>query len=70
MALSVSDLPTIYTLLANSLSGDINVRKPAEDALAQFESRPGFCSCLMVLKFLRTSVFIASTHVSLTIVLV
>ncbi|KAL2250385.1 importin-11 isoform X1 [Sesamum indicum] len=47
MALSVSDLPTIYTLLANSLSGDINVRKPAEDALAQFESRPGFCSCLM-----------------------
>ncbi|KAK4418909.1 Importin beta-like protein [Sesamum alatum] len=47
MALSVSDLPAIYTLLANSLSGDINVRKPAEDALAQFESRPGFCSCLM-----------------------
>ncbi|KAK6120243.1 hypothetical protein DH2020_045934 [Rehmannia glutinosa] len=47
MALSVSDLPVIYTLLANSLSGDINVRKPAEDSLAQFESRPGFCSCLM-----------------------
>ncbi|KAI3447803.1 hypothetical protein Pfo_004468 [Paulownia fortunei] len=47
MALSFSDLPTIYTLLTNSLSGDINLRKPAEDALAQFESRPGFCSCLM-----------------------
>ncbi|XP_073286372.1 uncharacterized protein [Primulina huaijiensis] len=47
MALSVSDLPAIYALLANSLSGDINIRKPAEDALAQFESRPGFCSCLM-----------------------
>lgn len=47
MALSVSDLPAIYTLLTNSLSGDINIRKPAEDALAQFESRTGFCSCLM-----------------------
>ncbi|CAA0836277.1 ARM repeat superfamily protein [Striga hermonthica] len=47
MALSVSDLPAIYSLLANSLSVDINVRKPAEDSLAQFESRPGFCSCLM-----------------------
>lgn len=47
MALSVSDLPTIYTLLANSLSGDENLRKPAEAALAQSESRPGFCSCLM-----------------------
>ncbi|PIN19861.1 Nuclear transport receptor KAP120 (importin beta superfamily) [Handroanthus impetiginosus] len=47
MALSVSDLPAIYTLLTNSLSADINVRKPAEDALVQFESRPGFCSCLM-----------------------
>ncbi|GER55787.1 ARM repeat superfamily protein [Striga asiatica] len=49
MALSVSDLPAIYSLLANSLSVDINVRKPAEDSLAQFESRPGFCSCLMLL---------------------
>ncbi|KAL3826139.1 hypothetical protein ACJIZ3_022168 [Penstemon smallii] len=47
MALSVSDLPAIYTLLRNSLSGNINLRKPAEDALTQFESRPGFCSCLM-----------------------
>ncbi|KAL8517224.1 hypothetical protein ACS0TY_015448 [Phlomoides rotata] len=47
MALSVSDLPTIYTLLTNSLSSDANVLKPATDALAQFESRPGFCSCLM-----------------------
>ncbi|CAA2966782.1 importin-11 isoform X1 [Olea europaea subsp. europaea] len=47
MALSSSDLPAMYTLLANSLSGDQTVRKPAEDSLAQFESRPGFCSCLM-----------------------
>ncbi|KAL6534399.1 hypothetical protein OROHE_013324 [Orobanche hederae] len=47
MALSVSDLPAIYTLLANSLSVDVNVRKPAEDSLAELESRSGFCSCLM-----------------------
>ncbi|XP_022887455.1 importin-11-like [Olea europaea var. sylvestris] len=47
MALSASDLPTMYTLLANSLSGDQTVREPAEDSLAQSESRPGFCSCLM-----------------------
>ncbi|KAL2509971.1 ARM repeat superfamily protein [Forsythia ovata] len=47
MALSASDLPAMYTLLANSLSGDQTVRKPAEDSLAQSESRPGFCSCLM-----------------------
>ncbi|KAJ4704392.1 importin-11-like [Melia azedarach] len=47
MALSVSDLPAIYTLLANSMSGDESIRKPAEAALSQSESRPGFCSCLM-----------------------
>lgn len=47
MALSASDLPTMYTLLANSLSSDHNIRKPAETALSQFETRPGFCSCLM-----------------------
>ncbi|KAL6987844.1 hypothetical protein U1Q18_013590, partial [Sarracenia purpurea var. burkii] len=49
MALSASDLPTMYTLLANSLSGDDSLRKPAEAALAQSETRPGFCSCLMVI---------------------
>ncbi|OUZ99130.1 Importin-beta [Macleaya cordata] len=47
MALSASDLPTIYSLIANSLSRDENLRKPAEAALSQSESRPGFCSCLM-----------------------
>ncbi|CAK9150403.1 unnamed protein product [Ilex paraguariensis] len=47
MALSASDLPAMYTLLANSLSRDESVRKPAEAALAQSECRPGFCSCLM-----------------------
>ncbi|KAL5740360.1 hypothetical protein ACOSQ2_029540 [Xanthoceras sorbifolium] len=47
MALSASDLPMMYTLLANSMSGDESVRKPAESALSQSESRPGFCSCLM-----------------------
>ncbi|MCL7037381.1 hypothetical protein MKW94_000954 [Papaver nudicaule] len=47
MALSASDLPTIYSLIANSLSPDHNLRKPAESALSQSESRPGFCSCLM-----------------------
>ncbi|KAL0708327.1 hypothetical protein Bca4012_074753 [Brassica carinata] len=47
MALSASDLPAMYSLLANSMSGDENVRRPAEAALAQSESRPGFCSCLM-----------------------
>lgn len=52
MALSASDLPTIFSLLSNSLSGDESIRKPAESALAQCESRPGFCSCLMVTIFL------------------
>uniref|UniRef100_A0A5B7A9N8 Putative importin-11 isoform X1 n=1 Tax=Davidia involucrata TaxID=16924 RepID=A0A5B7A9N8_DAVIN len=47
MALSASDLPAMYTMLANSLSGDESLRKPAETALSQSESRPGFCSCLM-----------------------
>ncbi|GMY25532.1 importin-11 [Fagus crenata] len=47
MALSASDLPAMYSLLTNSMSGDESVRKPAESALAQSESRPGFCSCLM-----------------------
>ncbi|KAH0637920.1 importin-11 [Solanum tuberosum] len=47
MALSASDLPAMYSLLTNSLSGEQSVRKPAEAALAQSENRPGFCSCLM-----------------------
>ncbi|KAJ4970515.1 hypothetical protein NE237_003614 [Protea cynaroides] len=47
MALSASDVPTMYTLLANSLSGDESLRKPAETALSQSEGRPGFCSCLV-----------------------
>ncbi|XP_071697003.1 uncharacterized protein [Rutidosis leptorrhynchoides] len=47
MALSGSDLPAMYTLLSNSLSGDESVRKPAESTLAQSENLPGFCSCLM-----------------------
>jgi len=47
MALSASDLPAMYTLLANSMSGDETVRRPAEAALSLSESRPGFCSCLM-----------------------
>lgn len=49
MALSASDLPTIYSLLTNSMSGDESIRRPAEAALAQCEARPGFCSCLMVM---------------------
>ncbi|RVW83990.1 hypothetical protein CK203_047348 [Vitis vinifera] len=49
MALSASDLPAMYSLLTNSLSADESVRKPAEAALSQSESRPGFCSCLMVM---------------------
>ncbi|KAL6268877.1 hypothetical protein ACE6H2_025788 [Prunus campanulata] len=47
MALSASDLPAMYSLLTNSLSGDDSVRKPAEAALSQSEARPGFSSCLM-----------------------
>ncbi|GFY83795.1 ARM repeat superfamily protein [Actinidia rufa] len=47
MALSASDLLAMYALLGNSLSGDESLRKPAEAALAQSETMPGFCSCLM-----------------------
>ncbi|KAF9597980.1 hypothetical protein IFM89_023465 [Coptis chinensis] len=47
MALTSSDLPAMYSLLKNSLSGDQTLRKPAEAALSQSENRPGFCSCLM-----------------------
>ncbi|KAK7339912.1 hypothetical protein VNO77_20599 [Canavalia gladiata] len=47
MALSSSDVAAMYSLLANSMSADHRLRGPAEDALAQSESRPGFCSCLL-----------------------
>ncbi|ONM26359.1 ARM repeat superfamily protein [Zea mays] len=47
MALSASDVPTMYTVLVNSLSADEAARRPAEAALAQCETRPGFCSCLL-----------------------
>lgn len=58
MALSVLDLPAIYGLLTNSMSGDERVRKPAETALSQSENRPGFCSCLMVLSPLQLFCFL------------
>jgi len=48
MALSASDVPAMYSLLTNSMSADHRLRGPAEDALVQSESRPGFCSCLLV----------------------
>ncbi|KAG4940904.1 hypothetical protein JHK87_044775 [Glycine soja] len=48
MALSASDVAAMYSLLSNSMSTDHRLRGPAEDALAQSESRPGFCSCLLV----------------------
>ncbi|TKY65800.1 Importin-11 protein [Spatholobus suberectus] len=47
MALTASDVAAMYSLLANSMSADHRLRGPAEDALAQSESRPGFCSCLL-----------------------
>ncbi|KAK7294729.1 hypothetical protein RJT34_17624 [Clitoria ternatea] len=49
MALSASDVGAMYSLLANSMSVDHRLRGPAEEALAQSESRPGFCSCLLEL---------------------
>ncbi|XP_029130607.1 importin-11 isoform X1 [Cajanus cajan] len=47
MALTASDVPAMYSLLSNSMSADHRLRGPAEEALAQSESRPGFCSCLL-----------------------
>ncbi|KAF7825518.1 importin-11 isoform X1 [Senna tora] len=47
MALSASDVPAMYSLITDSMSSDQAIRKPAEFALSQSESRPGFCSCLM-----------------------
>ncbi|XP_074350982.1 uncharacterized protein LOC141690197 isoform X2 [Apium graveolens] len=47
MALTQADLPVMYTLLSNSLSGDDSLRKPAEAALSHNENRPGFCFCLL-----------------------
>ncbi|GJN10596.1 hypothetical protein PR202_ga28703 [Eleusine coracana subsp. coracana] len=47
MALSAGDVPTMYAVLVNSLSANEAARRPAEAALAQCETRPGFCSCLL-----------------------
>ncbi|KAJ1292538.1 hypothetical protein BS78_02G399200 [Paspalum vaginatum] len=47
MALSAGDVPTMYAVLVNSLSADEAARRPAEAALSQCETRPGFCSCLL-----------------------
>ncbi|KAG6581200.1 hypothetical protein SDJN03_21202, partial [Cucurbita argyrosperma subsp. sororia] len=43
------DLATVYTLLMNSMSGDESVRKQAELALSDTDSRYGFHSCLLEL---------------------
>ncbi|KAH7677914.1 Importin-beta N-terminal domain-containing protein [Dioscorea alata] len=47
MALSASDVQTLYSMLLSSLSPEVSERSPAESALSQCESRPGFCSCLL-----------------------
>ncbi|XP_020578156.1 importin-11 isoform X2 [Phalaenopsis equestris] len=47
MALSASDVQTVYSLLSDAISPDASVRSPAESALSQCERRPGFCSCLL-----------------------
>lgn len=47
--MSSSDMAAMYTLLMNSMSGDEVVRKQAEKALSETDSRSGFCSCLLEL---------------------
>lgn len=42
-------MAAMYTLLMNSMSGDEGVRKQAESALSETDSRSGFCSCLLEL---------------------
>lgn len=49
MGMSSSDMAAMYTLLMNSMSGDEGVRKQAEKALSETDSRSGFCSCLLEL---------------------
>lgn len=49
MGMSSSDMAAMYTLLMNSMSGDEGVRKQAEKALSDTDSRSGFCSCLLEL---------------------
>lgn len=49
MGMSSSDMAAMYTLLMNSMSGDEGVRKQAELALSDTDSRSGFCSCLLEL---------------------
>ncbi|KAF3786559.1 Importin-11 [Nymphaea thermarum] len=63
MALSMADLPSVFSLLSNALSADPNVRKPAEATLSEFESRPGFCSSL--LEIITSETLAAHTEVRL-----
>ncbi|XP_031489687.1 uncharacterized protein LOC116257214 [Nymphaea colorata] len=63
MALSMADLPSVFSLLSNALSADPNVRKPAEATLSEFESRPGFCSSL--LEIITSETVVAHTEVRL-----
>lgn len=48
MELSVDYLPTLFKLMSDALSQDENLRKTADATLSNLESRPGFCSCLLV----------------------
>lgn len=47
MAVQMDDPQSLARLLTDALSQDENLRNPAEAALSEYESRPGFCSCLL-----------------------
>lgn len=47
MAVRMDDPQSLVRLLTDALSQDENIRKPAEAGLSEYESRSGFCSCLL-----------------------
>lgn len=47
MAVQIDDPQSLARLLTDALSQDENLRNPAEAALSEYESRSGFCSCLL-----------------------
>lgn len=47
-ALGPGDLPAVFQCLKGALSQNTAIQKEAEAALHALETRPGFCSCLVV----------------------
>ena len=53
MAVRMDDPQSLVRLSTDALSEDENLHNPVEEALSEYESRSGFCSCLLEIIYVK-----------------